>query len=68
MCCSVCMRTPCLHVGGAWDLQEAASYSSLGDRKGGRCGGSRVGMTGLGRVGERKLLMKQVWMERAQAE
>lgn len=57
MCCSVCLWTPCLHGCGVWDLQRAGSYSSLGDRKGGQCGGSRVGRTGRGTVGGRKLLI-----------
>lgn len=40
----------------AWDLQKAVSYSSLGGKQGGQSAGSRVGRTGKGKVGVRKLL------------
>lgn len=71
--------TPCLHACGVWDLQRAGSYSSLGERGGGQCGGSRVGRSGQGTAGGRKLLVGRgkkaknrkgagVKMERASAE
>lgn len=50
--------SPCLRGCGVWDLQRAGNYSSQGGRKGGwQCAESKVGRTGQGTVGGRKLII-----------